>query len=109
MIITAIPTNLFLILYTLFIGFTSSSLFAFAAVTVLFIELMKTLFQATNQKAATIEFMFSLMLLLAVALYHQSYGEWGLNPMTLCVYIQLLDTIGGFIGTFLLARRDFGH
>jgi len=33
MIITAIPTNLFLILYTLFIGFTSSSLFAFAAVT----------------------------------------------------------------------------
>ena len=109
MIITAIPSNIFLIAYTLLVGFSSPLLFAFFAVTIVFVELMKTLFHATNQKSATIEFMLSLLLLVGIALYHQSTGEWGLNEMTLCVYIQLLDTAGGFIGTFLLARRDIGH
>ena len=74
----------------------------------IFIEMMKTLVMATAAKQATIEFALSLMLLLGLALYVQSFNGWGLN-LIVCVYIQFLDTISGFIGTFLLARRDFGH
>jgi len=81
----------------------------FAGITVIFVEMMKTLVMATAAKKAMIEFGLSLILLLALTLYVQSVNGWGSNLITVCVYIQFLDTISGFIGTFLLARRDFGH
>ena len=81
----------------------------FAGITVIFVEMMKTLVMATAAKKAMIEFGLSLILLLALTLYVQSVNGWGSNLISVCVYIQFLDTISGFIGTFLLARRDFGH
>ena len=55
---------------------------------VIFVEMMKTLVMATAAKQATIEFALSLMLLLGLALYVQSFNGWGLNLITVCVYIQ---------------------
>lgn len=109
MFLLTIPTNAFLSLAVLSGVLQSDQVMVFAGITVVFIEMMKTLVMATAVKQATIEFALSLLLLLGLALYVQSSGGWGLNLITVCVYIQLLDTISGFVGTFLLARRDFGH
>jgi len=109
MFLLTLPTNAFLTAAVLSGLLQSETVMIFAGITVIFVEMMKTLMMATAAKQATIEFALSLMLLLGLALYVQSFNGWGLNLITVCVYIQFLDTISGFIGTFLLARRDFGH
>ena len=106
MFLLTLPTNAFLSAAVLSGLLQSETVMIFAGITVIFIEMMKTLVMATAAKQATIEFALSLMLLLGLALYVQSFNGWGLNLITVCVYIQFLDTISGFIGTFLLARRD---
>jgi len=109
MLLLAIPTNAFLSAAVI-TGFLSSELYmVFLGLSILFIELMKTLTMATSVRSATLEFALSLLLLVALIIYVQSTGAWGLNLITACVYIQFLDTISGFVGTFLLSRRDFGH
>jgi len=108
-ILVAIPTNLLLVTGVLLAVFPDPFYFTLAAVTVMFIELMKTLFLATSQHKAMLEFGVSLVLLLTLSLYIQSQNDWGRNFLTICALIQVYDTLGGFIGTFLLARRDFGH
>jgi hypothetical protein len=104
-----LPTNAFLSAAVLLGLLQSETVMTFAGITVIFVEMMKTLVMATAAKKAMIEFGLSLILLLALTLYVQSVNGWGSNLITVCVYIQFLDTISGFIGTFLLARRDFGH
>lgn len=106
--IFAIPANVFLIAAVIAQVFPKPFYFAAAAVTVLFVELIKTLFLATHQTRAMLEFGASLAVLLLLSLYIQSQGAWGENNLTICALIQLFDTVGGFIGTFMLARRDFG-
>lgn len=109
MFLLAIPTNAFLSA-AVFTGIlTSEMLMMFLGISVVFIEMMKTLTMATAVRNATLEFGLSLLLLLGLVIYVQSMGLWGFNLATACVYIQFLDTISGFVGTFLLARRDFGH
>lgn len=107
-IIFAIPANVFLVIAVVTGSFTNPFYFTVAAVSVLFIELVKTLFLATHQARAMLEFGASLALLLLLSLYIQSRNGWGENELTVCALIQFFDTVGGFIGTFLLARRDFG-
>lgn len=106
---STIPTNAFLSAAVLSGLLQSEILMIFAGTSVLFIEMMKTLVMATAVRNATIEFGLSLLLLLGLSVYVQANALWGMNLVTACVYIQLLDTAGGFVGTFLLARRDFGH
>jgi len=109
MFLLTIPTNAFLSL-AVFTGMLASEmLMVFLGVSVVFIEMMKTLTMATAVRNATIEFGLSLLLLMGLLIYVQSMELWGFNLATVCVYIQVLDTISGFVGTFLLARRDFGH
>jgi hypothetical protein len=104
-----IPTNAFLSVAVFTGMLTSEMLMIFMGISVIFIEMMKTLTMATAVRNATIEFGLSLLLLMGLVIYVQSMGLWGFNLSTACVYIQFLDTICGFVGTFLLARRDFGH
>jgi len=109
MFLLVLPTNAFLSAAVI-TGFVTSELYmVFLGLSVLFIELMKTLIMATSVRSATLEFALSLLLLVVLIIYVQSIDAWGLNLITACAYIQLLDTIGGFVGTFLLSRRDFGH
>ena len=103
-----IPTNAFLAGAVILGVITSMEMMLFATISVLFIETMKTLIMATKARNATIEFGLSLVLLILLVLWVQSENAWGLNMITACLYIQFLDTFTGFIGTFLLARRDFG-
>jgi len=63
---------------------------------------------AKKASNAAIEFGLSLDALILLVLWVQSETAWGINMITGCLYIQFLDTFTGFIGTFLLARRDFG-
>ena len=107
-VIFAIPANVFLVIAVIAQWFPNPFFFTVAAVTVLFIELIKTLFLATHQAKAMLEFGASLALLLLLSLYIQSQSAWGENNLTVCALIQFFDTVGGFVGTFLLARRDFG-
>jgi hypothetical protein len=107
-VILAIPANVFLVIAVIAQWFPNPFFFTVAAVSVLFIELIKTLFLATHQARAMVEFGASLALLLLLSLYIQSRNAWGENDLTICALIQFFDTVGGFIGTFLLARRDFG-
>ncbi|MGR8933857.1 MAG: hypothetical protein ACU837_05635 [Gammaproteobacteria bacterium] len=104
----SVPANVFLVAAVVAEWFPSAFFFTVAAVTVLFVELIKTLFLATHQTRAMFEFGASLALLLLLSLYIQSRNSWGANNLTVCALIQFFDTVGGFIGTFLLARRDFG-
>lgn len=106
MFLSLIPTNAFLIAYTLIVGFEDPFLFTMIAVTISFVEMMKALVIATAMKKALYEFGLSLALLLGIALYVQASEQWGLNYITVCVYLQLLDTISGFAGTFLRNRRS---
>jgi hypothetical protein len=103
-----IPTNAYLAAAIIFGLITSLEVMLFATITVLFVETMKTLIMATKAKNAVLEFGLSLTMLIVLVLYVQSANAWGLNMITACLYIQFLDTFTGFIGTFLLARRDFG-
>ena len=109
MLISIIPTNLFLSIAVIFGVIPSIEVMLFATITVLFIETMKTLVLATRVRSATMEFGLSLALLIGLVLWVQTNNAWGLNMITACLYIQLLDTFTGFVGTFLLSRRDFGH
>lgn len=109
MFLLTIPTNAFLSAAVFTGMLTSEMLMTFLGISVVFIEMMKTLTMATAVRSATIEFGLSLVLLMGLVIYVQSMGLWGFNLATACVYIQFLDTISGFVGTFLLARRDFGH
>jgi hypothetical protein len=109
MFLLTIPTNVFLSAAVFTEMLSSEILMIFLGISVLFIEMMKTLTMATAVRNATIEFGLSLLLLMGLVIYVQSMGLWGFNLATACVYIQFLDTISGFVGTFLLARRDFGH
>ena len=109
MFLLTIPTNAFLSAAVFTGMLTSEMLMIFLGISVVFIEMMKTLTMATAVRSATIEFGLSLVLLMGLVIYVQSMGLWGFNLATACVYIQFLDTISGFVGTFLLARRDFGH
>lgn len=106
MFLTLIPTNAFLIAYTLFVGFEDPFFFTMIAVTISFIEMMKGLVIATAMQKALYEFALSLALLLGSALYVQATDQWDFNYITVCVYLQLLDTLGGFAGTFLRNRRS---
>lgn len=109
MLLLAIPTNVFLSAAVIAGLVTSELYMVFLGISVIFFELMKTLTMATSVRSATLEFALSLLLLVVLIIYIQSIDGWGLNLITACAYIQLLDTIGGFVGTFLLSRRDFGH
>ena len=103
-----IPTNAYLAAAIIFGLITSLEVMLFATITVLFVETMKTLIMATKAKNTVLEFGLSLIMLIVLVLYVQTANAWGLNMITACLYIQFLDTFTGFIGTFLLARRDFG-
>jgi hypothetical protein len=106
--ILLIPTNAFLAGGVILGLITSMEMMLLATITVLFVETMKTLVMAKKARNATIEFGLSLVLLILLALWVQSENALGINMITAYLYIQFLDTFTGFIGTFLLARRDFG-
>jgi hypothetical protein len=109
MLLLAIPTNAFLSAAVIAGLVTSELYMVFLGISVIFFELMKTLTMATSVRSATLEFSLSLLLLVVLTIYVQLMDGWGFNLITACAYIQVLDTIGGFVGTFLLSRRDFGH
>jgi hypothetical protein len=106
MVISLIPTNLFLIAYVIFVGFDDPFTFTLVAVTVSFIEMMKALIMATAMKMSMYEFGLSLALLIGLSLFVQANDGWGSNYLTVCAYLQLLDVMSGFVGTFMRNRRS---